>query len=150
MKGKVVIALNTAWNLYNFRAGLIRALVSAGYEVVAVAPPDKYASRLAELGCRFVPLPMDNGGANPFRDLALLLRFYRLLRRERPNVFLGYTAKPNIYGSMAAHALGIPVVNNIAGLGSVFVRDTWLTKLVRWLYKRALSRSAHTRIFLRS
>lgn len=48
MSGKVVIALNTAWNLVNFRAGLIRALVQAGYEVVAVAPNDSYAPLLAE------------------------------------------------------------------------------------------------------
>jgi glycosyltransferase involved in cell wall biosynthesis len=35
------------------------------------------------------------------------------------------------------------VVNNIAGLGSVFIRDDWLTRLVRWLYKLALSHSKH-------
>jgi len=58
-------------------------------------------------------------------------------------VFLGYTVKPNIYGSLAANLLGIPVVNNIAGLGSVFVRDTWLTRLVSLLYKGALSSSYH-------
>jgi uncharacterized protein YbjT (DUF2867 family) len=33
--------------LVNFRAGLIRALVAEGYEVVAVAPNDEYAARLA-------------------------------------------------------------------------------------------------------
>ena len=141
MKVKVIIALNTAWNLYNFRAGLIRALVAEGYEVVAVAPLDEYAARLSELGCRFVPLAMDNRGTHPGRDLLLLLRFYLVLRRERPDVYLGYTVKPNIYGSLAAHLLGIPVVNNIAGLGTVFIKDNWLTRLVRWLYRVALSRS---------
>lgn len=140
---KVVIALNTAWNLANFRAGLIRALVAGGYEVVAVAPQDEYASRLAALGCRFVALPMDNKGTHPGRDLLLFFRFLKLLRHERPHVFLGYTVKPNVYGSLAAHVLGIPVVNNIAGLGAVFIRDNWLTKLVRLLYKTALSRSRH-------
>lgn len=142
MKGKVIIALNTAWNLYNFRAGLIRTLIAEGYEVVAIAPSDEYAGRLSELGCRFVPLAMDNGGTHLGRDLTLLWRFYRLLRRERPSVFLGYTVKPNVYGSLAAHALGIPVVNNIAGLGAVFINDSWLTRLVRGLYRVALSRSA--------
>ena len=142
-KIKVVIALNTAWNLVNFRAGLIRALVAGGYEVVAVAPSDEYAPRLAELGCRFVALPMDNKGTHPGRDLLLFFRFLKLLRRERPDVFLGYTVKPNVYGSLAAHVLGIPVVNNIAGLGAVFIRDNWLTRLVRLLYKTALSRSRH-------
>lgn len=139
---KVIIALNTTWNLVNFRSGLICALVAAGYEVVAVAPPDEYVSRLSALGCRFVPLPMDNKGTHPGRDLLLLWRFYRLLRRERPDVYLGYTVKPNVYGSLAAHALGIPVINNITGLGAVFIKDSWLTRLVRGLYRLALSRSA--------
>ena len=139
---KVIIALNTAWNLVNFRSGLIRALVAAGYEVIAVAPLDSYAGRLEELGCRFIPLPMDNQGTHPGRDLLLLARFYRLLRQEKPDVYLGYTVKPNVYGSLAAHVLGIPVVNNIAGLGAVFIKDSWLTRLVRGLYRLALSRSA--------
>lgn len=145
---KVLIALNTSWNLVNFRGGLIRALVDAGHEVIAVAPQDEYSIRLAALGCRHVPLSMDNKGTNPGRDLLLLWRFYRLLKRERPAAFLGYTVKPNVYGSLAAHALGIPVINNIAGLGAVFIADTWLTILVRGLYRLALSRSA--RVFFQN
>ncbi len=141
MKPKVIIALNTAWNLLNFRSGIIRAFVANGYEVVAVAPHDEYAHRLQALGCRFVALPMDNKGTSLRRDLLLLWRFYRLLKRERPDVFLGYTVKPNIYGSLAAHALSIPVINNIAGLGAVFIRGGWLSSLVRKLYRAALSRS---------
>jgi glycosyltransferase involved in cell wall biosynthesis len=136
-----MIGLNTAWNLLNFRAGLIRALVAHGYEVVAVAPPDEYSESLADLGCRYVPLPMDNQGTHPGRDLFLLWRFLRLMRRERPDVYLGYTVKPNVYGSLAAHFCGIPVINNIAGLGVVFSKDGWLTRLVRGLYRLALARS---------
>jgi len=138
---RLVIAINTAWNLYNFRAGLIRALVEAGFEVVAVAPFDDYAPRLPGLGCRYAPLAMDNKGTSPLRDLVLLWRFWRLLRREQPAAFLGYTVKPNVYGSIAAHALGIPVINNIAGLGTVFVRGGWLAWLVKALYRLALGRS---------
>lgn len=139
---KVVICLNTAWNLFNFRAGLIRALVAHGYEVVAVSPDDAYAPRLAELGCRFVPVPMHNGGTHPGRDAVLLWRFWQLFRHERPDVYLGYTVKPNVYGSLAAGLLGIPVINNIAGLGAVFIKDGWLVRVVRGLYRVALGTSA--------
>jgi glycosyltransferase involved in cell wall biosynthesis len=139
---KIVICLNTAWNLVNFRAGLIRALVASDYDVVAVAPDDKYAPRLLELGCRFVPLTMDNQGTHPGRDALLLWRIFRLLKREKPDVYLGYTVKPNVYGSLAAHMLGIPVINNIAGLGVVFSRTGLLVHMVRGLYSIALSRSA--------
>jgi glycosyltransferase involved in cell wall biosynthesis len=135
---RVVIAINTSWNIVNFRAGLIRALIGAGYEVVAVAPPDDYSAQLAELGCRYVALSMDNQGISPPRDAALLLRFRALLARERPVAFLGYTIKPNVYGSLAARSLGIPTINNISGLGTAFIRNTWLTRVVTQLYRAAL------------
>jgi glycosyltransferase involved in cell wall biosynthesis len=141
-KVKVMIALNTSWNLFNFRAGLICSLVAAGYEVVAVAPPDDYSLRLQALGCRFVPLPMDNKGTHPGRDMLLFWRFLQLMRKERPQVYLGYTVKPNVYGSLAAHVLRIPVINNIAGLGAVFMQEGCLSRLVRLMYRVALSRSA--------
>ncbi len=141
MRPKILIGINTAWNFYNFRAGLIRAMVKAGYEVVAVAHPDQYATRLADLGCRYVALPMDNQGTHPVRDLLLIWRFYKLLRLERPDVYLGYTIKPNIYGSLASNALTIPVINNIAGLGSVFIKENWLTRVISILYRISLSAS---------
>ena len=139
---KIIICLNTAWNLVNFRSGLIRAMVAAGHEVIAMAPDDKYAAGLTALGCRFVPLHMDNGGTNPVKDALLTFRFLRLFAQEHPDVYLGYTVKPNVYGSLAAHMVGIPVINNIAGLGSVFIKDGWLVKIVRCLYRTALKRSA--------
>lgn len=138
MNQKIVISINTAWNIYNFRSGLIRALVSHGYQVVAVAPEDDYAQRLQALGCRFIPLPIDGNGTHPGRDLALMLRYLRILHSERPLAYLGYTVKPNVYGSLAAHMLRIPVVNNIAGLGTAFINHGVLTRIVQLLYRVAL------------
>lgn len=141
MKRKIVLSINTTWNIYNFRKGLIQELIKSGYEVIALAPHDQYSQRLQELGCRVIHLPMDNNGTHPGRDLVLLARYYSVLRSVRPYAFLGYTVKPNVYGSLAAHALGIPVVNNIAGLGATFIRDSLVTKIVKGLYKAALKRS---------
>ncbi len=141
LQSRIVISINTAWNIANFRAGLIRALVSAGYEVIAISPHDEHVDRLTDLGCRFLPLGMDNKGTNPIKDFALFLRYMGLLRRERPAAFLGYTIKPNIYGSLAARVWGIPVINNVSGLGTAFIRDTWMTLVVKRLYRLALWRS---------
>lgn len=138
---KVVIALNSAWNLVNFRSGLITKLVALGYEVVAVAPNDEYACRLDRLGCRYVPLPMDKKGKNPLNDLILTMRYLNLLMKERPAVLLTFTIKPNIYASLAAHMVSVPVVNNIAGLGEMFLSEGLLNKLVRYLYNIALAKS---------
>ena len=147
-KPRIVISINTSWNIFNFRAGLVRALVAAGYDVVAVAPTDAWSDRLAELGCRFVPLRMDNKGTSPVRDLALLLRYRELLAAERPVAFLGYTIKPNVFGSLAAHSLSIPTINNVSGLGTAFIRRSWLTTVVKFLYRSALGRAA--RVFFQN
>lgn len=136
---KILISANTAWSLANFRAGLIRSLIAAGHEVVAAAPTDAARAMVEAIGCRFVDLPMDNRGTSPARDAALLGRYVGLMRRERPDAFLGFTIKPNIYGGMAARLYGVPSLNNISGLGTAFGRETALTTLVRRLYRHALT-----------
>ncbi|WP_194712672.1 glycosyltransferase family 4 protein [Noviherbaspirillum soli] len=137
----VVLSVNTAWNAWNFRAGLIDAIIRRGYRVVVAAPADPYAARLVAAGCEFVDLPMDSNGTHPGRDLALLLRYLALLRSQAPVAYLGYTIKPNVYGSLAARALGVPVINNIAGLGAAFIDEGMVTKVARLLYRTALRRS---------
>jgi hypothetical protein len=117
-------------------------LRQAGYRVVALAPRDSWSDRLGELGVEFHPIEMDRKGLSPARDLRLLWRYRRALRRLRPDAFLGYTAKPNVWGSLAAQALGIPVINNVSGLGTAFIRGGWLGRLVAALYRLAFRRSA--------
>lgn len=138
---KVVISINTSWNIINFRTGLISALQEEGFTVVVVAPTDEYSPKLEHLGCRHIPMPMDNMGTSPVRDLALFARYVSVLRREAPDLYLGWTIKPNIYGSLAAHLLGVPTINNVSGLGTAFLHQGWLTRIVRMLYRMALSRS---------
>ncbi len=142
MSEKIIINANTTWNLLNFRAGLIGELIILGFEVVVVAPIDKYVSKLELLGCRFVNLEMDNQGTHPVRDLLLLWRYWNLLKIEKPDLCLFYTVKPNVYGSLASSFLGVPFINNVTGLGAVFIRGGWLKWLVSILYKLAFRKSS--------
>ncbi|MCC2097255.1 MAG: glycosyltransferase family 4 protein [Hyphomicrobiales bacterium] len=141
-KSRILLSANQAWNLVNFRGGLIRALADAGMDIVAAAPPDGHEDRLAPLGCRFIPLPMNRKGANPVQDLSLLARYRSIMRAERPDVYLGWTIKPNTYGSLAARMSGAAAINNISGLGTAFIRDGWLTRIVKLLYRAGLSGSS--------
>jgi glycosyltransferase involved in cell wall biosynthesis len=144
----VLLSVNTAWNAWNFRAGLLDAIMSNGYRAVVAAPADRYAERLVGAGCEFVDLPMDSNGTHPGRDLRLLLRYLALLRSQAPAAYLGYTIKPNVYGSIAAQMLGIPVINNIAGLGAAFIDNSMVTRVARLLYRTALRRSS--RVFFQN
>ncbi|QDA60551.1 glycosyltransferase family 4 protein [Hymenobacter jejuensis] len=135
---RVAIVINTSWNIWNFRRSLVKALQAAGHEVLAIAPPDAYSARLeTELGCRYVPIVMENKGTNPVKDALLTRRFYQIYRRERPDVVLQYTIKPNIYGTLAARIAGIPSINNVSGLGTVFIIKNLVSRVALGLYRFA-------------
>lgn len=148
MNKKIVISVNTAWNICNFRAGLVKSFVRQGYEVLVLAHDDEYAPRLTALGCHFKQLHMDQHGTSPSHDLALLIKYRRVFQSVRPFAYLGFTIKPNVYGSIAAGSLAIPVINNIGGLGSTFLHGAMLTEFVKQLYRFSLRRSS--RVFFQN
>ncbi|MCF6317553.1 MAG: glycosyltransferase family 4 protein [Marinosulfonomonas sp.] len=132
---KILISANTSWYVYNFRRALISAFIDDGYEIIVAAPPDDYSNRIVALGCRFLPLEMDNKGTSPLRDAALVWRLRQLLQAQRPDIVFTYTIKCNIYSCFAARPLDIPVVPNVSGLGTAFLADNWLNRMVRILYR---------------
>uniref|UniRef100_UPI0035CBA9CD glycosyltransferase family 4 protein n=1 Tax=uncultured Sphingomonas sp. TaxID=158754 RepID=UPI0035CBA9CD len=142
MHKTIILSINTSWNLVNFRSNLIARLQREGFEVVALSPTDEHRAALVALGVRHIAIDIDSKGLSPVRDIALAAQYLRVFARERPVAFLGWTIKPNVYGSLAAHALGIPVINNISGLGTAFIKVNLLTRLVKLLYRLALMRSA--------
>ena len=103
---KIVVAANDCWNIVNYRAGLIRSLQGAGYDVAVLAPDGPHCAAIRAMGVEFHPVSMQARGKSPAADLRLLVEFRRRLKAIRPAAFLGFTAKPNIYGSMAARSLG--------------------------------------------
>ena len=137
-----MVSANSCWNIVNFRAGLIRGLKVHGYRVVVAAPDDEHRPKLADLDVEFVPVPINSAGLSPLEDLRLLASYARLFRELKPVAFLGFTAKPNVYGSLAARTAGAKVVNNVTGLGTAFIKRGALTALVTQLYRFAFRGSS--------
>jgi glycosyltransferase involved in cell wall biosynthesis len=134
---RIAVTVNTSWNIYNFRMGLIEALRKAGHEVIAIAPHDEHTALLEKAGVTCYPLKMENKGSNPARDLSLIIQLYNLYKKLKPDVVLQYTIKPNIYGSIAAGMLGVPAINNVSGLGTVFLHNNLVSRIAIGLYKFA-------------
>src|SRR5258708_3591653 len=132
---KIAIVLNTSWNIYNFRMNFIDSLRAQGHEVHTVAPVDDFTHFLNEAGCGHNPVRMDSRGASPIKDAALLVELWSIYRKMRPDVILHYTIKPNVYGSLAAGMLGIPTINNVCGLGTVFLKNNLVSAIAIFLYK---------------
>lgn len=105
--------------------------------MLAIAPRDDFSEKLVELGCIYRELPMSQSGVNPFADLLLAWRLLNILRKEKPDVVLGYTIKPNIYGALVSRIAGIPIICNVSGLGTVFLWNGLASQLARLLYRVA-------------
>nr|WP_321278107.1 glycosyltransferase family 4 protein [uncultured Vibrio sp.] len=142
----VVITSNTSWYLYNFRKNTILALIKEGYRVIAVSPKDEYSQKLADLGAEYQHIEIDQGGTNPLKDVGTFCGFIGLYKKLRPDAVLNFTPKNNIYSTLAASLFGAKSVNNIAGLGMVFIKENITAKLARFLYKISQPK-AHTIFF---
>jgi len=137
----ILVCANTAWYLWNFRLRLMETLLTEGYEVVACAPYDQYVEKIEAAGIRFLPVTIDRRGTNPIIEALLIARYWQIIRSVQPSIILTYTPKPNIYASLAARLLRIPVINNIAGLGFIFIQGGIKAAIVKQLYKKALAHS---------
>lgn len=140
---RILLFANTDWYLYNFRRSLALALRDAGHDVILVSPAGPYGEKLRALGLRWEPLLMDRRSLNPLREMALLWRLVRLTRRERPDLVHSFTIKSAVYGSLVARLVGVRArVNAVAGMGYVFISDSFnarvLRPIVRALLKLAL------------
>ena len=142
IKKKVLIASNSSWNLFNFRYPIIIKLISDNCDVIVCGANDESAKKLIELGCCFININVDSNGKNPLNDFILFFHFIYIFFREKPDVFMSFTIKPNIYGSLAAHIFKIPVINTVTGLGSGFLKDNLLRRLICFLYKISLIKSS--------
>jgi len=132
---KIIIISNTSRSLYNFRLGLIDTLRKKRIDIVLCAAYDEYSTKLKERGHKLILIKLDRKGINPFKDLMLIKNFYRIFRKEKPDLTLHFSIKPNIYGAIAARLAGVKCINTVTGLGYVFIEENLLLEFVKILYK---------------
>lgn len=134
------VVANTAFNLFNFRLGLIKALQAAGYRVLAIAPNDEYVGFLQEQNIEFVEVKkLARKGTNPFYDLLLIIEIRGIYKKHKIDVALQYTIKPNIYGTLAARLTGTKTICTVTGLGYTFLNKSAASRIAHSLYRVAFT-----------
>lgn len=131
---KVLMLVNHEIVIYNFRLELVEALLREGYEVHISSPYGEKIDELVALGAKFHDIQMDRHGMNPLQELRLVSAYKRLMSDVQPDVVLGYTVKPNLYGAMVAGWYGIPFIANITGLGIAMQTKSLSQKIILVLY----------------
>lgn len=134
------IVANTAFNIYNFRLGLIKALQKEGHHVVAIAPKDSYTELLRENNIEFIEVKnLARKGTNPLHDLLLMNEFRKIYKEQKLDAALQYTIKPNIYGTIAARFSNTKAICTVTGLGYTFLNKSLAAKVAHRLYRFAFS-----------
>lgn len=131
---------------YNFRGDLLKAIAAEGYEVVATGPDRENADIIEAMGVRHIVVPLSRNGTSIKSDIAYYKALLKVIKEEKPDVTLGYTVKPSIYGALAARKAGVKgVYSMITGAGYTFTSKTFkakvLHRIVSFLYKRALKKT---------
>ena len=138
-KRKPLVALltNNDDDIYCFRKELIEAFIEEGYEVLISCPDGPKFELMKDIPFRYDNPVIDRRGTNIIADGKLLLHYRKLFKKEKPDVVLTYTAKPNVYASVAAKSLKIPYINNVTGIGSVVNMSGIKKAFILWLFKLA-------------
>lgn len=141
---RILFCDNNLKSFLNFRGFVVNHFLAKGWDACVVVPestcsPDvlnRCPDRL-----RVIPTDVNQNSSNPLSDLRYAANLYRYLKDFKPDIVFTYTIKPNIYCSLAAKLLNIPVVAMVAGLGYVFSGNNLKLKLARRLYKLGLKAS---------
>lgn len=138
-KKEILIVTNHSYMLYRFRKELIEELLK-DHKVVISTPFVGHEDDLRELGARCIETEVDRRSINPLTDLKLLRSYQTLLKKEKPDLVITYSIKPNIYMGYLCGKMRIPFYANVQGLGTAFQKPI-LSDIVTLMYKKALKKA---------
>ncbi|MBR5419583.1 MAG: glycosyltransferase family 4 protein [Lachnospiraceae bacterium] len=133
----IALLTNNDDDIYCFRKELIEALIDEGYTVLISCPYGEKFKLMEGIPYIYDDPVIDRRGTNPVADAKLFAHYLTLFAKHQPAVVLTYTAKPNVYGSLAARMLNIPVINNLTGFGSALQGSALKKGLILRLFQLA-------------
>lgn len=150
-KQKIFYVVNSDWFFLSHRQSLALEALQKGYEVFLLSKDTGRRQEIESLGIKFIDVEFERSGKNPFKDLLLIRRLYRIYREYEPSIIHHVTMKPSLYGTIAANMLGYNpvVINAVTGLGYVFTdkRRSLTKSIIHFLMNLAYKKSKAKFIF---
>ena len=118
---------------FTTRRKLIESIIAKGNKVIVTGYQVGYEKEVEEMGASFIKVPLNRAGFNPFSDIKLLVRYYKIIKKNNINLVHSYTIKPNIYGSIAAKLAGVKkIYPTLNGIGFAFTGTGTKAKISRF------------------
>lgn len=135
---RLLLVVNDAAFFLSHRLPLALGARAAGFDVHVATPRDAASLRIEAEGLPFHALPLSRGGMSPRAELETVGALVALYRDLRPDIVHHVTAKPILYGGVAARIARVPaVVHAVSGLGYVFISDRKRERLLRQAIRAA-------------
>lgn len=135
---KILFLVNHDVVIYNFRREIVEELIKDGHEVHISSPYGERIDALVALGAVFHEIRIERHGMNPKEEIRIIKTYKKLFKSLRPDICLGFTIKPNVYGIIAARKYGIPFIANVTGLGTSIQNGGLKQKVSLLLYRNTL------------
>lgn len=150
---KAIFIDNHIGAFLNFRQEVVSSFEKDGWEVAIILPSED----LKTIYMQNMPshwkihgLNLARDGVNPIKDFVYIKELISVFKKEKPDIVMTYTVKPNIYGSIACTVCGIPCLSMMAGLGFLFEGNGLKKKLGRALYKFAVKKTKKVTVLNKS
>lgn len=129
---RLLLVINDAAFFLSHRLPLALGARAAGFDVHIATPRDESSKKIEAAGLPFHAIPMSRRGTSPTGELLAITALASLYRRLAPDVVHHVTAKPILYGGIAARLTRVPaVVHAVTGLGYVFISTEQRARLLR-------------------
>ena len=140
---RILIVAGNVRSLVANRGDLIQSWYARGHDIKALVPSYDFNNAIKSLPIEWKTIALHRASLNPFTDLQTMFEIRMAIRTWRPDIVFSYTAKPVIYGSLAASMEGVSeIYSMITGLGYARTGTGFKQKLSlamqRVLYRRAL------------
>ena len=137
---KIFIFSNSFWNLYNFRLPLINKLKKKNI-ITLVASNDKFVEKFKTKNILIKKINFTSKDKSLFKNLFLFIKIFFFLKKEKPDLLLAFTMKPNIFAGISCRFLNINIINNITGLGTLFLQKNFFFYFIKYILRFSFKNS---------
>ena len=122
---KIAFLSHLDLNLYLFRLPIMKKLLEEGHTVYAVCPRGDKFDLFTQYGIEAIEYKIERSSLNPLKELKAIYNIYNAIKPLNLDMLHTFTAKPNIYGTLAGKMAKVPtIINLVEGLGSFYIEDT--------------------------
>src|SRR5215475_4553805 len=137
---KILYLVTEDWFFASHFLPMARAARDAGFEVIVATRVRDHADRLMAEGLRVIPLESERKSLGALDGLRSIVRTYRIVRAERPDIVHCIALRPIVVGGLAGRAAGAgALVLAPTGLGQLWIERGLAVRLLRSIARLAIA-----------